>query len=210
MTSWERVQAALEHQEPDRVPIDLGGCHQTGMHVDSVYKLRQALHLDPPGTPVTVEDPFQMLGEIAADLLDAVGGDVVPLRKNAGTIFGYRNEGWKPWTTFAGTPVLVPEKFNTTPEPNGDILQYPQGDTTAPPSGRMPKGGFYFDAIVRQDPIDDDHRNVEELEDYHTCSSVQRMRPHARSEHLSFQVACPTGAVLPAAGSQPGGAWRVA
>ena len=48
MTSRERVQAALEHREADRVPLDLGGSHQTGMHVDSVYKLRQALRLDPP------------------------------------------------------------------------------------------------------------------------------------------------------------------
>jgi hypothetical protein len=59
MTSRERVQAALEHQEPDKVPLDLGGSHQTGMHVDSVYKLRQALQLDPPGTPVKIEDPYQ-------------------------------------------------------------------------------------------------------------------------------------------------------
>jgi hypothetical protein len=34
-------------------------------------------------------------------------------------------------------------------------VQYPSGDRSAPPSGRMPKGGFYFDAIVRQEPIDE-------------------------------------------------------
>ncbi len=39
--------------------------------------------------------------------------------------------------------------------PNGDIVQYPKGDRSAPPSGRMPKDGFYFDAIVRQEPIDE-------------------------------------------------------
>ncbi|MGA3218775.1 MAG: hypothetical protein ABSE77_06830 [Acidimicrobiales bacterium] len=118
MTSRERVQVALEHQEPDRVPFDLGGSHQTGMHVGSVYKLRQALQLDPPGTPVKIEDPYQLLGEIGPDLLDALGGDVVPLRK-PGTIFGYKNEGWESWTTFGGTPVLVPEGFNTEPGNSG-------------------------------------------------------------------------------------------
>ena len=30
-----------------------------------------------------------------------------------------------------------------------------------PPSGKMPKGGYYFDAIVRQPPIDDDDLNVD-------------------------------------------------
>ena len=46
MTSRERVQEALEHREADRVPLDLGASDVTGMHVDSVYKLRQALQLD--------------------------------------------------------------------------------------------------------------------------------------------------------------------
>lgn len=161
MTSRERVQVALEHREPDRVPLDLGGSHQTGMHVDSVYKLRQALGLDPPGTPVKIEDPYQLLGEIGPDLLDALGVDVVPLRK-PGTIFGYKNEGWKSWTTFGGTPVLVPEGFNTDPGPGGDILAYPGGDKTAPPCACMPRGGFYFDSLTRQGPIDDDNLDVED------------------------------------------------
>ena len=39
--------------------------------------------------------------------------------------------------------------------PSGDIVQYPKGDRSAPPSGRMPTGGFYFDSIVRQEPIDE-------------------------------------------------------
>jgi len=143
------------------VPLDLGGSGVTGMHVDSVYKLRQALTLDPPGTPVKVVEPFQMLGEIAPDLQEVLGVDVVPLGLPT-TMLGFRNEGWKPWTTFAGTPVLVPAGFNTDPEPNGDILAYPAGDKSVPPSARMPSGGFYFDAITRQDPIDDDHLNVDD------------------------------------------------
>ena len=68
VSSRERVKCTLQHDEPDRVPLDLGGSAVTGMHVDSVYKLRQALRLDPPGTPVKVVEPFQLLGEIAPDL----------------------------------------------------------------------------------------------------------------------------------------------
>ena len=126
----------------------------TGMHVSCVYKLRQALGLDPPGTPVKVVEPYQMLGEIAPDLQDALGVDVVGLGGRE-SMFGFENKDWKPWTTFDGTPVLVPGGFNTEPEPNGDILMYPEGDRSAPPSGRMPKGGFYFDSIIRQEPIDE-------------------------------------------------------
>jgi hypothetical protein len=51
--------------------------------------------------------------------------------------------------------VLVPAGFNTKPEPDGDILMYPLGDKSVPASARMPKGGYYFDSIIRQRPIDD-------------------------------------------------------
>jgi len=166
LTSRERVALSLNHQEPDRVPLDLGGSAVTGMHVSSVYQLRQALKLDPPGTPVKVVEPYQMLGEIKPDLMDALGVDVVPL-ESPRTMFGFKKEGWKPWTFFDGTPVLVPEGFNTDPEPNGDILMYPEGDKSAPPSGRMPKGGFYFDTIIRQPPIDEENLNPEDnLEEF--------------------------------------------
>ena len=166
MTSRERVNLALQHQEADRVPLDLGGSAVTGMQVDTVYHLRQALGLDEPGTPVKVLEPYQMLGEIAPDLMDRLGVDVVGLGKPS-TMFGFKNEGWKPWTTFEGTPVLVPEAFNIEPEANGDILMYPEGDRSAPPSGRMPEGGFYFDAIVRQPSIDENRLNVEDnLEEF--------------------------------------------
>ncbi len=172
LTSRERVQLALNHREADRVPLDLGGSGVTGMHVSSVYLLRQALKLDPPGTPVKVVEPYQMLGEIKPDLMAALGVDVVGLGSPR-NMFGFRNEGWKPWTLFDGTPVLVPEAFNTVPEPNGDILMYPEGDRSAPPSGRMPKGGFYFDAIVRQPPIDEARLSVEDnLEEFGPVSDA--------------------------------------
>ena len=161
MNSRQRVQAALCHQQPDYVPLDLGASAVTGMHVSSVSHLRQALGLDKAGTPVKVLEPYQMLGEIGEDLLDALGVDVVGLGGRR-TMFGFENKNWKPWTMSDGTPVLVPEHFNTEPEPNGDILMYPEGDRSVPPSGRMPQGGYYFDAIVRQQPIDEENLNVED------------------------------------------------
>ena len=170
-TSRERVNLALSHQEPDRIPVDLGGSLGTGMHVSIVYRLRQALALDPPGTPVHVIEPYQMLGEIAPDLMEALGSDVVNL-PGAKNLFGYANEGWKPWVFFDGIPMLVPEAFNTEPEPNGDVLMYLEGDRSAPPSGRMPKGGFFFDTIVRQPPLDESNLKVEDnLEEFGPISA---------------------------------------
>jgi hypothetical protein len=184
MTSRERVAMALDHQEPDRVPLDLGASAVTGMHVSTVYRLRQALALDPPGTPVKVVEPYQMLGEIKPDLLEALGVDVVGLESTR-TFFGFKNEGWRPWTTFDGTPVLVPEDFNTDPEPNGDILMYPEGDKSVPPSGHMPEGGWYFDSIIRQPPIDDDNLNVEDnLEEFGPIADDELERFRREAERL--------------------------
>ena len=170
MNSRERVSLSLNHQEPDRLPVDMGASAVTGMHVNTVYALRQALRLDSSGTPVKVVEPYQLLGEIKQDLIDVLGIDVVGLGapKN---LFGYRNEGWKPWVTPQGIPALVPQAFNTDPEPNGEVLMYPEGDKSVRPSGRLPQGGFYFDTIIRQDPIDDDHMNVEDnLEEFKPIS----------------------------------------
>ena len=131
MTSRERVELALAHPSPTAFRSTSAPRPTTGMHVDSVYLLRQALGLDPPGTPVKVAEPFQMLGEIAPDLIDALGVDVVgvgPLNN----FFGFAQDGWKPWTTFGGTPVLVPGLFNTEPDENGDILMYPEGRHVRP------------------------------------------------------------------------------
>ena len=191
-TSRERTELALRHVEADRVPLDLGGGPVTGIHVSSLYRLRQALGLDAPGTPVKVTEPFQMLGEVGPDLIDALGVDVIGVGLPT-NFFGFANEDWKPWTTFDGTPVLVPGGFNTdtSHDPRGGLFMYPQGDTTAPPSAHMPNRGFYFDALKRPQPIDDEHLNAEDnLEEFGAITEaelayvkreVQRLLPSGKA-----------------------------
>ena len=188
MTSRERVRLALEHQEPDRVPLDLGATTVTGMHIDTVYRLRQALDLDAPGTPVKILEPFQMLGEIKPDLLNALAIDTA-IVSGTGTAFGFPLEGWKDWKTFGGTPALVPAGFNTQLEPNGDLLLYPQGDRSAPASGRMPQGGFYFDVIVRQEPFNDETLRVDDnVEEVSMISDAEVEHYRRRAEELYTQT----------------------
>ena len=170
------------------MPVDFGGSAVTGMQVSTVYRLRQALGLDPAGAPVKVIEPYQMLGEIAADLMDILGIDVAGLT-GPRTLFGFENVGWKQWTLFDGTPVLVPAGFNTEPEPNGDILMYPEGDKSAPPSGRMPHGGWYFDTIIRQEPIDEGRLRVEEnLEEFGPISDADLEHFRAEADQLYTQT----------------------
>lgn len=165
MTPRQRVKAALEHKPVDRVPLDFGGTVLSGAHVSVIAKLRQALGL-PNKPPVKVCELGQMLGEVAEDMRKLLQVDVVML-PGTHNVYGFPNADWKPWRTFDGTDVLVPGLFNTTPAADGSILMYPQGDTSVPPSAKMPKGGFFFDAVIRQQPIDDDRLNpADNLEEF--------------------------------------------
>ncbi len=163
-TSRDRVQQVLHHQVPDRVPLDLGGCNTTGMHVSCVAALRDYYGLEKK--PVKVHEPVQMLGWMDDDLKKAIGIDTEMVFPR-GTNFGYKNENWKTWRMYDGLEVLVGENFNTTVDENGDTLIYPQGDLHAPPSGKMPKDGYFFDAIIRQPPFNEEELNPEDnLEEY--------------------------------------------
>ncbi len=165
MTSRERIQAAIRHQSSDKVPVDLGGTSVTGIAASTYAKLRRALGL--PMMPVKVVDPYQMLAEVEPEVRELLGIDTVPVF-GPSTMFGFRNENWKPWQLFDGTEVLVPGQFNVTVDTNGDLLMHPQGDTSLPPSARMPRKGYYFDAIIRQEPIDEDHLDPDEWLDGYT------------------------------------------
>ena len=129
MTSRERVELALAHMEPDRVPLDLGGSAVTGMHVNTVYPLRQALNLDPPGTPVKVAEPFQMLGEIAPDLIDALGVDVVGLGlpKN---FFGFATRAGSRGRPSTARRCWCPRASTPSPRRTATSSCIPQGDTS--------------------------------------------------------------------------------
>lgn len=65
MTPRERVLTALNHQEPDRVPIDLGGC-QTGIHRDAYVDLLRHLDMD---EEFRLTDPVQQLAAPSEDIL---------------------------------------------------------------------------------------------------------------------------------------------
>jgi hypothetical protein len=168
MTSRQLLKAALSHRDTPRVPVDFGSTSVTGIHVLAVEKLRDYYGLDK--VPVKVTEPYQMLGEIGDDLREAMGIDTIGItpRKN---MFGIVNEGWKEFKTFWGQEVLVPGDFNTRSDAQGDLLIYPEGDMSVPPSGRMPQSGFFFDSIVRQPPLDESQLRVEDnLEEFSLVS----------------------------------------
>ena len=152
MTSKEKLNAALNHQL-GQIPVDLGGTSVTGMHCETVAAVRELLGLEKK--PVVIVEPYQMLGEIDDELIDALGIDVLPLWDER-TMVGARLRDFKEWVTPWGQTVLIPGDMNYTVSEKGDVYAYPQGDTTVPPSLHMPMSGKFFDAIDRQQPYDFD------------------------------------------------------
>jgi hypothetical protein len=165
MNSKQRFQTTLNHQQPDRVCVDFGATSVTGMHVSVVHGLRQRL-LGEPEYRVKVIEPYQMLGELDERLQEALGIDIMGLLPRK-SMFATEARDWKPFTLFDGTPCLVPGDFNLTRAPGGGWYMHPEGDLNAPPSGHMPEGGYFFDAVIRQEPLDDAKLNpADNLEEF--------------------------------------------
>ena len=151
MTSRERVLAALNHQEPDRIPFDLGSTNATGIHAVEQYTIREKLGLKKIIPKVL--DPMMFFSEVDEDLRQALGADLVGIFTK-GTLLGYRNENWKIWTLPDGSEAYMGEGFTYTLDENGTVYAYAKGDTNYPPSVMMAKTGLYFDNITRQEDLD--------------------------------------------------------
>lgn len=172
MNSREQFLKTINHRQPDRVVIDLGSTAVTGIHVNAISRLRR--HYGLQRKPIRIIEPFQMLGEVGWELIDSIGIDVIGAwGKN--NIFGFHNQSpFKEWKTPWGQRVMVPMNFNVTYDETGDVLMHPQGDTSFPPSARMPKSGYFFDAIIRQQPIVEEELNVEDnLEEFGLISEKE-------------------------------------
>jgi hypothetical protein len=184
MTGKERIRTALSHREPDRIPVDFGATGVTGIHVLAVAGLREFYGLEK--RPVKVVEPYQMLGEVDGRLGEILGVDTDGMA-GRDNMFGFPNADWKEWRTPWGQEVLVPGLFNTSMEADGSILIHPGGDLSVPPCARMPKTGYFFDAVIRQLPIDEARLDPEEnLEEYAPVSEADLSYWTRESEKKRF------------------------
>ncbi|NPU99087.1 MAG: methyltransferase [Candidatus Omnitrophica bacterium] len=135
MTPRSRVLDALNHREPDRVPIDFSGHRSSGISAMVYPKLRE--YLDLPPRPVRVYDPIQQLAIVDEDVLDRFGVDTIEL----GRAFALEDEHWIDWTLPDGTPCQMPAW--TRPE-RGErewVIRSASGRVIA----KMPDGAYYFE-----------------------------------------------------------------
>ena len=175
MTSRERVLRAINHQQPDRVPIDLGATRQSGIAASAYHRLKEHLGIH---TPTRLVDLIQMLGDVEQPVLERFGVDAVGVfRPETNPGLGIRKENWKPWRLFDGTPVEIPGAFNPVLEPDGGYVMLRDGI----PIARMPKDGFYFDRVEKYPGAA--HVDVDKWEPYEWTNEELEC-VHAQAEWL--------------------------
>jgi uroporphyrinogen decarboxylase len=137
-THRERVLLALNHEDPDRVPIDFGAMRSTGIHIFAYMALKRYLGIE-PGRP-KVYDLMQMLAEPEPEVSEQFGADVVQLHLLR-PAFGIPIDSWKEGFLPNGKKCLYPAEFEPVMNEKGEKEIVADGRVLA----RMARDGFWFD-----------------------------------------------------------------
>ena len=136
MNSRQRILAAIDHDPPDRVPLDLGATPSSGISAMAYGRLCE--HLDLPCGPTRVYDVVQQLAQPAEPLLERLGVDAV----DVGRAFEGGEGDWHAVHLADGSPASYPRWFRPEAKPGGGfIARAPDGE----PIAEMPAGGAFFD-----------------------------------------------------------------
>jgi uroporphyrinogen decarboxylase len=136
MTSRERILAAIEHRQPDRVPVDLGATPSSGISAIAYGNLKRHLGLTQDHT--RVYDVVQQLAQPEEHLLDRFRVDVLDI----GRAFNTDDAAWQPTTLADGQPALYPAWFHPERQPDGSFIARTRDGLDI---AHMPEGGTFFD-----------------------------------------------------------------
>lgn len=134
LTSRERILKTINHEEPDRVPIDLGGTDISTIMVGPYQRLGTYLGIDIQ--PIYVADPFQQVAIVDEKVMDSLGVDA--------KVINLFPESWYEGEAYNGTAVFLPDKFRPEIQNDGSkIIRDSEGNIDL----KMPKGGCFFDPV---------------------------------------------------------------
>jgi uroporphyrinogen decarboxylase len=136
VNSRERVLAAIDHREPDKVPVDLGSTPSSG--ISAVAYARLLDYLEISGGHTRVYDVVQQLAQPEQWALDRFGVDVVDL----GRTFNTADSDWYDITLISGDAAEYPTWFRPVQEQDGSWSAHHEDGTMI---ARMPAGAPFFD-----------------------------------------------------------------
>ena len=139
MNSRERILAAVAHQEPDRLPVDMGATPSSGISAIAYHNFKQHLGLQTGHT--RVYDVVQQLAQPEEEIIQRFGIDALDI----GRTFNEKYDDWYDITLPDGVPVQFPVWFRPVQRPDGVWDAYtPDGTRIA----TMPPGATFFDETV--------------------------------------------------------------
>lgn len=138
MTSRERVLAAINHQEPDQLPVDIGATPSSGISAIAYDQLIK--HQDFKDRRNWVYDVVQQVAQPSDEFLDRFGIDAV----DVGRMFNTRDEDWYDYTLANGSTAQQPHWFRPEEQPDGSFLASLNGEVIA----KMPVGATFYDQTV--------------------------------------------------------------
>lgn len=135
MNHRQRVLAAIHHQIPDRLPVDLGGMRSTGIMAIAYDRLKR--HLGLTGGELRVFDTGQQLAYVEEAVRDWYGADVLILDSGL-------TGGWRDYTLPNGLPAKICSGFHTEPDGTGGEYSL---NSRGQRRGHRPANSLYFDSI---------------------------------------------------------------
>ena len=132
MNSRERVLEALNHREPDKVPIDLGGTIDTGITAIAYNRLKAFLRIRTGKTQLI--DMAGQIAKVEKPILRFAQSDCIPILMEP--------KEWKPGILPDGSPCEVPAKWNPVRLEDGSSVVY---DSNGHEIYRLPSGGYYYE-----------------------------------------------------------------
>ena len=136
MNSRERILSAINHQEPDRLPVDLGATPSSGISAVAYANFKQHLGIQHGST--RVYDVVQQLAQPEDEILDRLRIDVLDI----GRSFNEHDEDWRDFVLPQGIPVQVPAWFKPVQQSNGAWDAF---DVEGTRLATMPSGAAFFD-----------------------------------------------------------------
>jgi uroporphyrinogen decarboxylase len=138
MNSRERLLAAINHKEPDRVAIDLGSTPSSGISAAAYGNLKKALGISSGHT--RIYDVVQQLAQPEDMILDRFGVDVVDI----GRAFNTADSDWYDITLFNGNTAQYPTWFKPHQEADGSWTAFAADGT---PIAKMPANAAFYDQL---------------------------------------------------------------
>jgi len=154
MNSRERILAAIEHRESDRVPVDLGSTPSSGISAIAYGNLKRHLGLNRGHT--RVYDVAQQVAQPEDFMLELLGVDIMDI----GRTFNVSDACWYDVVLADGQRAQYPSWFHPQPQVDGSfIIRLRDGLEVA----RMPEGGTFFDQthFPYLDGYPSDYRNLQ-------------------------------------------------